>query len=919
VCFTKYVMLGVDVLGVFLLGVFVLSGATAPVLAQSTADGDGSPSGTDISVPSPWSEQQPQVMQATTELDAASAASREAFLLQPGFQVELLYTVPKDTHGSWVSLALDPQGRILASDQDKLGLSRITPSPIGSKEPTRVEKLALPVTAAQGMLYAFDSLYLSINGGPGSGFYRAQDTDGDGEMDDVQKLMEFRGGGEHGPHAIRLSPDGKSLYVVCGNHTDPPDFSASRILPAWGEDLLLPRQWDARGHAAGRLAPGGWIVRTDPDGKQWEMVSIGYRNAYDFAFNPDGEMFAYDADMEWDLGTPWYRPTRLVHATSGSEFGWRSGTGKWPAYYMDSLPAVVDIGPGSPVGVEFGTGAKFPAKYQRALYLLDWTFGTMYAVHFTPDGASYSGEKEEFVSRVALPLTDAVVGQDGALYFAVGGRGTDSALYRVTYVGDESTAADSGHDEAGEELRALRRRVELAHPRLENPTPEADVDFLWEQIGHEDRFIRYAARVAIERQPLDAWQARALNAPDATRRMEGAAALARAGSAQLADDAHAAEREKLKQAAIASLNQLPFDSLSHTQKLNLLRAYSLVFIRLGQPTVGEAAAVTAQLDPAFPSENEELDRELANVLVYLNAPAVVQKSLELMARDYTLPPDATEALLSRNPGYGRTIADMLANRPELQKLHLAFALRNMRYGWTLEERRQYLDWLNQAKQRSGGASYEGFIDNIRKDALANLSDAERAALESDVLTPPPVTEELPKPMGPGHAWTSAEVVQLVSEKLSERNFESGKRSFAAARCVVCHRFDGAGGATGPDLTSVAGRFSVKDLSEALIEPSKVVSDQYRASVIETKDGMVITGRIVNESESGYTVQTNPEDATQLAMIEKSNVETLEPSGTSLMPAKLLDVLNEQEVLDLFAYLLSRGNPQDLMFQPKTQR
>ncbi len=46
-------------------------------------------------------------------------------------------------------------------------------------------------------------------------------------------------------------------------------------------------------------------------------------------------MFVYDADMEWDFGMPWYRPTRVNHATSGSELGWRSGTGKWPAYYVD--------------------------------------------------------------------------------------------------------------------------------------------------------------------------------------------------------------------------------------------------------------------------------------------------------------------------------------------------------------------------------------------------------------------------------------------------------------------------------------------------------------------------------------------------------------------------------------------------------
>ena len=353
-----------------------------------------------------------------------ASSDRGVFQVLPGFQVERLYTVPKSTHGSWVAITFDDRGRLIASDQGNRGLYRITVPEPDSQEPTRVEKLDLQISSAQGLLYAFDSLYLSVNGGPGSGLYRARDTDGDDEYDEIRKLAAFAGGGEHGPHAVRLGPDGESIYVIAGNHTNPPqNLTRSRLPRNWREDLLLPRQWDARGHARGRLAPGGWIVRTDRDGKSWELMSAGYRNAYDMDFNPEGELFAYDADMEWDMGTPWYRPTRLVHATSGSEFGWRSGTGKWPPYYADSLPALVDVGPGSPVGVVFGTGARFPARYQRAVYLLDWTFGTMYAVHLTPQGASYLGEKEEFVSRTPLPLTDAEVGPDGALYFAIGGRG----------------------------------------------------------------------------------------------------------------------------------------------------------------------------------------------------------------------------------------------------------------------------------------------------------------------------------------------------------------------------------------------------------------------------------------------------------------------------------------------------------------
>ena len=68
-------------------------------------------------------------------------------------------------------------------------------------------------------------------------------------------------------------------------------------------------------------------------------------------------------------------------------------------------------------------------------------------------------------------------------------------------------------------------------------------------------------------------------------------------------------------------------------------------------------------------------------------------------------------------------------------------------------------------------------------------------------------------------------MKLAKTKLRKRNFNNGRKTYAAARCIVCHRFAGDGGATGPDLTQLAGRFNIKDLSESILLPSKVISDQ----------------------------------------------------------------------------------------------
>lgn len=826
------------------------------------------------------------------------AQANQGFQLPEGFQIERLFTVPKATHGSWVCLTTDDKGRLIASDQGGMGLYRIIPGKPGTSEPTKVEKLDVKMTGAQGMLFAFGSLYVCANGGPGSGLYRLRDTNGDDQFDEVVKLKELRGGGEHGPHALRLSPDGKSILVSCGNHTLPPaDFKKSRVPSNWSEDHLLPRQWDANGHARGILAPGGYIAKTDPEGKEWEIVSIGYRNQYDFAFNPEGEMFVYDADMEWDFGMPWYRPTRVNHATSGSELGWRSGTGKWPPYYVDSLPAMVDIGPGSPVGVEFGTGAKFPAKYQKALYICDWTFGTMYAIHTTPSGSTYAATKEEFVSRAPLPLTDVVIGKDGAMYFTVGGRGTQSELYRVTYVGKESTApVVQGNDksDANEQLRQLRRKLEAFHG--DSKAGDEDLKLILANLSHKDRFIRYAARVALEHQGVAMWRQAALATESPAGRIQGVVALARQGDKGLEDK------------AVDALLALDFKSFDDPTMLDWLRSLQVVFARMGEPGKATAAKALAALDPLFPAKNAFVNRELINLVVYLDSPTVAGKAAKLLAA----PPeeakdDSLGGLLARNSGYGGTINQVMANRPDAQKIHYLFALRNLKNHWTIDQRKAFFTALNEARTRSGGASYQGFLNNIEKDAYENAKDTDRLAIEALGLRKPAKAVSLPKPAGPGKAWTLDELAGLTKDGFKGRNFANGKKSFASARCVVCHRFNGEGGATGPDLSQVVGRFSPKDLAESIVDPNKVISDQYRASTIETNSGKVIAGKIVNETAAALVVVTDPEDSTKVLEVKKSDVESIKPSPVSLMPGKLIDGLNKDEVLDLLAYMLSRGD------------
>ena len=888
--------------------------------------------------PQTW-RQAPEKMPVVTVGEAAPEAkpgTSQPFFVPAGFAVERLFVVPREQLGSWVCLTTDPQGRIIASDQGSQGLVRITPAPLAGTGETVVEKIPAAITGAQGLLWAFDALYVVCNGGPGSGLYRVTDSDGNDSLDAVEKLRAFSGAGEHGPHNIMLTPDGKRLAIICGNHTKPP-FDVKNVtepqtmgglrstqrrvelpadgtsrLPAnWDEDQIVTRMWDANGHAAGILAPGGYVAITDRDGKQWEIWSGGYRNPYDMAFNADGELFVYDADMEWDFGTPWYRPTRVNHATSGSELGWRSGSGKWPAGYPDSLPALVDIGPGSPVGVAFGYGAKVPAKYQKALYVCDWTFGTMYAIHLEPDGSTYKGTLEEFVARTPLPLTDMTIGKDGAMYFAVGGRGGQSELYRVTYTGSESTAAVDVTDAREAAARRVRRDLEAFHAPAADPA--AAIALAVPQLSSADRFVRYAARVALEHQPIDLWRDKALAVQDPRGVITAAIAVA-----------HQAE-PTAQGAVITALDRIDPASLDAAGKIDLIRAYELAMIRLGEPPADVKGRIAGRLSPFFPSGVFDLDRELASILVAVRAPGIVTKLVGMLAAPSAsaaatnLAPDedALRRLITRNAGYGGSVRASLDKRPDLLQMHYAYVLRTIgeKDAWTIADRKGYYEWFGRARQWAGGNSFRKFLTNIENESLAHLTENEKLALETlgarKPYTPPP----LPKPQGPGRQWTTDAVLAAAKDGLNPgtRTFANGQKTFAAARCIVCHRYGEDGGATGPDLTQAAGRFQVKDLVEAIVEPSKVVSDQYKASIVQTADGKVVTGRIVSESPDKLVIVTDPEDATKFTEIARSDIEEILPATESLMPKGLLDQLNEAEVLDLLAYVLSRGNPRDPRF------
>lgn len=841
--------------------------------------------------------------------------------LQPGFKAEHLYSISEHHDGSWVSMTFDDKGRIIASDQYG-GLYRLTIPAIGSgsTNPT-VEKLAVSKDTsekmgyAHGLLYAFNSLYVMVNNRPSkqfpkpSGLYRLQDTDGDDHFDKVTMLRELQGEGEHGPHSIILSPDKKSLFVTCGNHTDVTKMDAYRLPSNWQEDNLFPLIKDPRGHANNRMAPGGWVAQVDPEGKRWELMGAGFRNEFDIAFNEAGDLFTYDSDMEWDFGLPWYRPTRICHVPSGAEFGWRTGDSKWLPANPDNLPPVLNIGQGSPTNVFYGQNAKFPQKYRQSLFAFDWSFGIIYAIHLKPKGASYEGEREEFISGSPLPLTDGVIGPDGALYFMTGGRRLESDLYRVYYNGTESTTPAAPVITAENKLR---KSLEKYH---EGTNPAA-IAAAWPNLNHPDRFVRYAARIAVEHQPVAQWQDKAIAETDPQRATQAIVALARQGSPDL------------KSKAIGTLLRINYAQLPESQQFDMLRAFELIFLRMGAPDAADKAKVIAYLNPHYPAKTSLLNRGLSKVLIYLEAPNVVNKTLALMdikdepgSKNLGLEPaTASSDLILRNPQYGMDIAKMLAKVPPLQQTYYAVMLSREDAGWTPELRNKYFTWFGNAFKYEGGRSYVGFIDRARKLALAHvpkdqfekynkLSGAELLTSSGNDIV---MSGYAPK--GPGRRWTLESAVAAVDTGKAHLDFDTGKKIYSAILCSHCHAMQGSGGDIGPDLTQLGTRFSDKDILEAIIDPNKTVSDQYASTIFYLKNGQSVVGRLVNEDKTNYMISQNPFAVDQLRKIPKKDVTSKRYSPESIMLPGLINSLNPEELRSLMAYLKSGGNQNNEVYK-----
>ncbi|MEK6234410.1 MAG: PQQ-dependent sugar dehydrogenase, partial [Planctomycetales bacterium] len=733
------------------------------------------------------------------KVQAAGDAHVSRFSVRKGFRVQRVVH-PRFT-GALSAMTFNERGDVIAArERGPLLLIRDSDA---DGAPDQVSVFSDAVKNCQGILCLNGYVYAVGESSEGAGFHRLTDQDGDGQADKVETFFKFtRGMSEHGPHAAVLGPEGL-IYIAVGNHSeaDVQIESTSPYANYYEGDLVKPRHEDAGGHAHGIKAPGGTVIRTDAEGTFCELFAGGLRNHYDLCFNRHGELFTFDSDMEWDEGLPWYRPTRVNHVTAGGEFGWRSGWAKFPEYYLDNLPAVLNVGRGSPTGMVCYDHHKFPSKYRDCVFACDWSQGRILSVFTKRRNGTYQATQETFLEGRPLNVTDVAVGPDGWLYFSTGGRGTEGGVYRVIYEGQvEQPPRERGvmaairtpqvqaawsRDRVARMKETMGSRwareiVKAAEDRKNSAEDRCRALDLMQLVGpFPDKMM--LVRLSHENEPLVRAKAAYLmgihinhrtngrlvdlmDDPDPTFRRVACESILRSRHRPPISSLlkMLSERSRLLQwSAVRALQRLPRDEWGKA----VLQSRDVRVFNMGaagllavdpQPAVCRAILQRYRVFAKGHVEDEDFIDLLRVLQLVLDQGTFRAEELTALGEEIAEEYPAGDATMNRellrilvflqDPSVLKRGLAALED-PEwadVEKAHLAFHLSHLKKGWSPEQKLRLLGFYENARGQSGSHSLARYVDNIARDFTKGFSQSERSWVLSNGVKLPSVALQILK-------------------------------------------------------------------------------------------------------------------------------------------------------------------------------